>query len=119
MVERAASGQRELIMLIVMAISGIIIIILGLGWQKPEVTETGSIEGGLRFNDRVCSGTSRINSTHGCIHSGNSPGRDPVSTERTMGSSKILGTKIGFSDAVSSISPGIASDSTVIKQSIY
>lgn len=49
MVERAASGQRELIMLIVMAISAIIIIILGLGWQRPEVTETGSIEGGLRL----------------------------------------------------------------------
>lgn len=48
MVEQAASGQRELIMLAVMGIAGIIIIILGLGWQRPEVAETGSIEGGLR-----------------------------------------------------------------------
>jgi len=49
MVERAASGQQELIMLTVMGIAGIIIIIFGLGWQRPEVTETGSIEGGLRL----------------------------------------------------------------------
>ncbi|MBO1351437.1 MAG: ABC transporter permease subunit [Hormoscilla sp. GUM202] len=49
MVERAASGQQELIVLTVMGIAGIIIIIFGLGWQRPEVTETGSIEGGLRL----------------------------------------------------------------------
>ncbi|MBC6474153.1 MAG: ABC transporter permease subunit [Hormoscilla sp. GM102CHS1] len=49
MVEQAASGQQELIVLTAMGMAGIIIIIFGLGWQRPEVTETGAIAGGLRL----------------------------------------------------------------------
>jgi len=49
MVEQAASGQQELIALTAMGMAGIIIIIFGLGWQRPEVTETGAIAGGLRL----------------------------------------------------------------------
>lgn len=50
MVEQGASGQPQLIALSSMAVAALLIIILGLGWQAPQVLENGSFVGGLRLS---------------------------------------------------------------------
>ncbi|MEB3342578.1 ABC transporter permease subunit [Okeania sp.] len=49
MTEKAASGQPQNIALISMGIIAIFIIIFGLGWQAPRVTNAGGTEGGLNL----------------------------------------------------------------------
>ena len=49
MVERAQSGRPQLIVLIGMAIAAIPIVIIALGWQKPQLLANGTIEGGTRL----------------------------------------------------------------------
>jgi general L-amino acid transport system permease protein len=49
-VEKGASGQAQLIALGVIGIMALLIILFGLHWQAPQVSETGtSITGGLRL----------------------------------------------------------------------
>jgi general L-amino acid transport system permease protein len=49
MVEQGASGKPQLIALIVMAIAGVLILTVGLGWQIPQLSN-GQVEGGLRLS---------------------------------------------------------------------
>jgi general L-amino acid transport system permease protein len=49
-VEKGASGQAQLISLWVIGVMALLIILFGLHWQAPQVSETGnSISGGLRL----------------------------------------------------------------------
>jgi general L-amino acid transport system permease protein len=50
MVEQGKSGQPQLTLLWIIGIAAILIIIFGLGWQRPMPSENGrTIEGGLRM----------------------------------------------------------------------
>lgn len=48
-VEKSVSGRPQLIGLIALAITGILIIIFGLGWQTPKPIKTGEIIGGVNL----------------------------------------------------------------------
>jgi len=47
---QGASGQPQLIALIVLGVVGLILLILGLGWQFPQPNDSGGVENGLRVS---------------------------------------------------------------------
>ncbi|MBE9178306.1 ABC transporter permease subunit [Oculatella sp. LEGE 06141] len=49
MVEQGASGRSQLTTLIAMGVIALLIVLFGLGWQIPESTAPGLVQGGLRL----------------------------------------------------------------------
>jgi general L-amino acid transport system permease protein len=50
MEEQGASGQREQIVLLSMAVVGLLIVLFGLGWEVPKMSAANNVEGGLRVS---------------------------------------------------------------------
>jgi general L-amino acid transport system permease protein len=50
MVEQGASGRPQQIALIGLGVLGLLLLTLGLGWEFPQETAPGAIEGGLRMS---------------------------------------------------------------------
>lgn len=49
MVEQGASGQPQLIAVSVMGVAALLIIVFGLNWQFPQLSESAQVQGGLRL----------------------------------------------------------------------
>jgi len=50
MEEQGASGQREFIPLVSLGVVGLLVFLLGLGWEFPQIAASGNVEGGLRMS---------------------------------------------------------------------
>jgi len=50
MEEQGASGQREFMALVSLGVVGLLVFLLGLGWEFPQIAASGNVEGGLRMS---------------------------------------------------------------------
>jgi general L-amino acid transport system permease protein len=52
-VERGASGQTQLLLLIAIGVISVFILLFGLGWEVPQSPAPGQVQGGARFSSEL------------------------------------------------------------------